>query len=89
MARLRPIKRFVLLLDDQPEQTVGGVIVRRELGNAYLDYLVVAVGANEDVPYGPGDRVVLSDPNAGRKVKLDGTVHRVVRVSDIIAKVEV
>ena len=69
---LRPIKRFVLLLDDQPEQTVGGVIVRRELGNAYLDYLVVAVGTNEDVPYGPGDRVVLSDPNAGRKVSCTG-----------------
>lgn len=86
---LRPIKRFVLILDDQPEFDDNGVIVRRELGNAYLDYLVVAVGEKEDVPYGPGDRVVLSDPNAGRKVKLDGVVHRVVRVSDIIATMEV
>lgn len=88
MARVRPIRRHVLLLDDQPESVDGGVVVRRELGNAYLDYVVVAVGEDENVDFGPGDRVVVSDPNIGRKVRLDGIVYRVVRVSDVLAVVE-
>jgi len=88
MTTVRPIKRFVLLLDDQPEQTVGGVIVRRTLGNAYLDYVVVAVGEREQAGFGPGDRVLVRYPNVGRKVRIDGVVYRVVRVSDVIAVME-
>lgn len=82
------MRRHVLLLDDQPESVDGGIVVRRELGNAYLDYVVVAVGEDEDAGFGPGDRVVVSDPNVGRKVRLDGVVHRVVRVSDVLAVME-
>lgn len=85
---VRPIKRFVLLVDDQPETVDGGVIVRRELGSAYLDYYVAAVGETEECDFGAGDRVLLADPNAGRKVRLDGVVYRLVRVTDIIGVVE-
>lgn len=85
---VRPIKRFVLLVDDQPELDVGGVVVRREFGSDYLDYMVAGVGEREEADFGVGDRVVLSDPNAGRKVRIDGAPYRVVRVSDIIAVLE-
>lgn len=85
---VRPIKRFVLLLDEQDEAVEGGVIVMRPRGSPYLDYLVVAVGRDEKVDFGPGDRAVLSDPNAGRRVRIDGTIYRLVRVSDIVAVVE-
>ena len=85
---IRPIRRFVLLLDDQPERTEGGVIVRQELlRRTNLDYTVVRVGEKENVGFGQGDRVVLADPNVGRPVRIDGTVFRLVRVSDIIAVV--
>lgn len=83
---IRPIRRFVLLLDDQPERIEGGVIVRQEIWRStHLDYTVVRVGEKENVDFGQGDRVVLADPNAGRPVMIDGTVFRLVRVSDIIA----
>ena len=85
---LRPIKRFVLLLDDQPEYVEGGIVVRKEFGCDHMDFLVVAVGEREDVDFGVGDRVVVRDPNVGRRVMLDGTVYRLVRVSDIIAMIE-
>lgn len=88
MARLRPIRRHVLLLDDQGMQVENGVTVLRKWGTPYLDHLVVQTGTDEDLDFGPGDRVVLSDPNAGRRVMLDGTVYRLVRVKDVIAKCE-
>ena len=85
-ATIRPIRRFVLLLDDQPERIEGGVIVRQEIWRrTHLDYTVVRVGEKENVDFGQGDRVVLADPNVGRPVMTDGTVFRLVRVSDIIA----
>lgn len=86
---LRPLKRFVLLLDDQPETVEGGIVVSRRLGTFHHDFPVVAVGRDENVDFGVGDTVVVKDPNAGRRVMLDGVVHRLVRVSDIIAVVDV
>lgn len=91
MARfeLRPIKRFVVLLDDQDRVTKdGGVYVDSGIWPVNMDFLVVAVGAEEHVDFGVGDRVVVSCPTVGRKVRLDGVVYRVVRVSDILAVLE-
>ena len=84
---VRPIRRFVLLLDDQPGEfvTPEGLVVSRGFDNVNLDYYVVSVGTDEDCGFGSGDRVVLGDPNAGRKVRLDGIVYRVVRTSDVVA----
>ena len=85
---VRPIKRFVLLLDDQPETVEGGVVVRRQFGTYHHDFYVVRVGEEEQVDFGQGDRVLVEDPNAGRRVMLDGVVYRLVRVADIIAVLE-
>lgn len=83
---LRPIRRFVLLLDDRPEETVDGVIVKKELGCDHHDFIVARVGDLEAVEdFGPGDRVIVKDPNCGRRVMVDGVLYRLVRVSDIIA----
>lgn len=82
---LRPIRRFVLLLDDQPEYTEGGIVVRKDEGCYHMDFPVVAVGTNETVDFGVGDVAVLWSPNIGRRVMLGGTVYRLVKVADIIA----
>lgn len=88
MARLKPIRRHVLLLDDQEVQVENGVTVLRRRGTPYLDHLVVQVGERESVDFGVGDRVVLSDPNAGRRVRIDGTAYRLVRTDDVVAVLE-
>jgi co-chaperonin GroES (HSP10) len=86
---IRPIRKHVILLDDQPSDYVDadGVLVDSSLGTNHLDFYVVGVGTEEHVDFGKGDRVVLADENVGRKVRLDGVVYRVVRTADVIAVV--
>lgn len=86
---IRPIRRFVLLLDDQGDELVrGGVVVKNGPWAINMDYTVVRVGTEEKVDFGQGDRVVLAHPDRGRRVRLDGVQYRLVRVSDIIGVVE-
>lgn len=87
--QLRPIRRFVLLLDDREETVQDGVVVRRGMTfGTNLDYTVLRVGTEEKCGFGQGDRVVLFDPDAGRKLKIDGVPMRLVRVGDVIGVVE-
>lgn len=86
--QLRPLKRFVLLYDDQPETVEGGIIVSGRIGTHHHDFSVVAVGTNETVDFGVGDRVVVDDPNAGRRVMIDGIVYRIMPVRHVIAVAE-
>ena len=90
LKRLRPIRRFVLVVDDPPEYSEGGIVVRRDSTGEtrHLDYPVAMVGTDEDLDFGPGDRVVLAHPWAGRSVFLDGIAYRLVRVADIVGVVE-
>ncbi len=82
--KLRPIGDRLLLADDQMERVEGGVIVRRRVGCPHMDFVVVAAGRGAK-RIGVGDRVVLKDPNAGRRFMLDGVVYRQVRERDAIA----
>lgn len=84
---VRPIRRHVLLVDDQPGPLEeNGVLVKRlDWACAHLDYVVARVGAEEDVEFGQGDTVILGKADAGRRVMIDGVLYRLVRVSDIIA----
>lgn len=88
--RLKPLSRFVLLVDDPVEAVENGVVVRLpESGwRTHMDYTVAAVGVRENPDFGVGDRVVLSSPNAGRALRLDRTLYRLVRVSDVIGVCE-
>lgn len=85
---IRPIRRFVLLLDDPDETVVCGVVVKTGIWRTNMDYYVVRVGTEEKVDFGQGDRVILSSPNVGRKVRLCGCPFRLVRVEDVIAVVQ-
>ncbi|MCF0231620.1 MAG: hypothetical protein HUJ63_05000 [Enterococcus sp.] len=86
---VRPIRRFALLLDDQPSRSEGGVEIRdKGFECRHLDYVVVRVGTEESADFGQGDRVVLAHRGCGRRVTIDGTVYRLVRIDDVIAKVE-
>jgi len=84
----RPIRRFVLLLDDQDETVENGVLVREDVRCRHMDFTVVRVGDREKAGFGQGDRVVVSHPDVGRRVRLDGVYYRLVRVSDVIGVLE-
>ena len=85
---LRPIKRHVLLLDDPDETNANGVVVRTSMHRTNMDYVVLRVGAEERCDFGQGDRVVLADPNAGRRLKIDGVPMRLARVNEVIGVIE-
>lgn len=86
MNQIRPIEGYALLLDDQPQEVTSGGVVVITRGAVNMDYLVVRVEG--DVGFGQGDRVVLSDPNIGRKVNVDGANCRLVHIDDIIGVLE-
>lgn len=91
MVRLRPLKRFVLLVDDPPETVENGVVVRLpESGwRTHMDYPVASVDPEDsEGAFGVGDRVMIRHPNAGRMIRIDGTSYRLVPVEDILAVVE-
>lgn len=82
---VRPTRGYVIVLDDQPEEIVdGGIIVQRRIGVFHHDFSVVAT-SGEPLDFGVGDCVVISDPNEGERVMLDGIVYRKVPVSSVIA----
>ena len=83
--QLKPPCGHVLLLDDQPENVEGGIVIRRKFGVYHHDFTVVAGGSAD---FGVGDVVIVADPNAGRRIMLDGVVYRIVRVADIVAVAE-
>ena len=85
---IMPIKGFVLLVDGSNERVDGGVVVARGTSASYMDYVVAQTGKDDGLGFGQGDRVILADPFAGRRVMLDGAPYRIVRVEDIIAVLE-
>lgn len=85
---LKPLPRAVVLLDDVPEKDENGVTVMRpDIGCDHLDFTVVASGSSAG-DYGPGDVIVLRDPNIGRRVRVDGVGYRIVGVDDVVAVME-
>lgn len=86
MTNVRAPYGFALLYDDQPEYEEGGVAVRKGDGCDHLDFVAVSVGGPAD--FGPGDRVVLSGPDVGRRVMMDMVVYRLVKVGDVVGTVE-
>lgn len=85
---LKPIKRFVLLLDDEEETVVNGIVVKAGVWRTNMDYYVLRVGTEENCDFGQGDRVVLRTPDVGRKLRYGGVPMRLVKKEDIIGVVE-
>lgn len=81
---IHPLRGEVLLLDD-PDYTVeNGIVIPTPVRRSNLDYWVVR-GCGDG--FGTGDRVVLDDPNSGKKLKLDGVCYRLVKCSSVVAVV--
>lgn len=75
----------VILFDDPDVHSEKGVLTQQGPWKKNLDF-VVAWGTGDG--YAPGSRVIIDDPMAGRKLKLNGTGYRIVRKDNIIAVVD-
>lgn len=86
---LKPIKGTVIVHDDQPDTTVGGVHIGTPFGCRHLDFTVVAVNPEDNLDFGVGSVVILDDPNVNGDLNhrrmIDGIVYRAVDIEHIIA----
>lgn len=86
---LTPVRGTVIVYDDQPEATVGGIALPgTAFGCRHLDFPVVAVNPNDELDFGVGSVVILDDPNVAGDMNhrrmIDGVVYRAVPVEHII-----
>lgn len=86
---IKPLRGTVIIHDDQPETTVGGVAIPSSVfGCRHLDFTVVAVNPEDKLDFGVGSVVILDDPNIAGDMNhrrmVDGVVYRAVPVEHII-----
>lgn len=85
MTPVVPLKGYVLLVDDPDEVSDGGVVHANLPGRGVnLDFYAATPGPG----FGAGDVVVISDPNAGRRIKVDGIPYRVVSEDEVVGVLE-
>lgn len=93
---LKPLgDRVILEVQEEEEQTVGGIVLASNAKEKPQTGKVVAVGAGrvldngeKSVPEVKVDDLVIYDKYAGTEVSNDGEKYLVVRANDIIAVVE-
>lgn len=82
---IRPAQADQIILFDDPDVIdENGVLVKQGPWKKNLDF-VVARGSGDG--YSPGSRVIIDDPVAGRKLKLNGVNYRVIARSHVVAVV--
>ena len=87
---LKPLgDRIILKIDDQPEQTIGGIVIANNAKEKPVTGEVVVVSTQNvgelEAPQSvkAGDKVIF-DKYAGQEVTLDGQDYLVVREKDIL-----
>lgn len=81
---LKPFSNEIIILDDPDYTMENGIVVPTSTWRNNLDYWVVK---GEGDGYGVGDRIILDDAMAGRKIKIDKICYRVVPKEHVVAVV--
>lgn len=81
---LKPFSNEIIILDDPDYTMENGIVVPASTWRNNLDYWVVK---GEGDGYGVGDRIILDDAMAGRKIKIDKICYRVVPKEHVVAVV--
>ena len=93
---LKPLgDRILVKVDEEKEQTVGGIVLANNAKEKPQSGEVVAVGAGEKAPDGKvipmtlkkGDKVIY-DKYAGSEVKYEGNKYLVMHEKDVMAVIE-
>jgi len=93
---LKPLgDRILVQVDEEKEQTVGGIVLANNAKEKPQSGEVVAVGAGEKAPDGKvipmtlkkGDKVIY-DKYAGSEVKYEGNKYLVMHEKDVMAVIE-
>jgi chaperonin GroES len=87
--KVKPIgDRVLLSMEEVEEKTKGGLYIPQTAQEKTQTGVVVAVGDDKDViTVKKGDKVMY-DKYAGTNVQIDGKEHLIIKMPDIIAKIE-
>ena len=87
--KVKPIgDRVLLSIEEVEEKTKGGLYIPQTAQEKTQTGAVVAVGDDKDViTVKKGDKVMY-DKYAGTNVQIDGKDHLIIKMADVIAKIE-
>lgn len=87
--KVKPLSDRVLVkIQESETKSAGGIIIPQTAQEKTQTGLVIAVGTDKDViKVKEGDKVMY-DKYAGAQIKIDGTEHLIVKMSDILAVIE-
>jgi len=80
--------RVLVKIKESETKTAGGIIIPQTAQEKTQTGVVVAVGTDSDVIKVKVGDEVMYDKYAGTQIKIDGTEHLIVKMSDILAILE-
>jgi len=87
--KVKPLgDRVLVKIKESETKTAGGIIIPQTAQEKTQTGIVVAVGTDADVIKVKAGDEVMYDKYAGTQIKLDGTEHLIVKMSDILAVLE-
>ena len=80
--------RVLIQIKESETKTAGGIIIPQTAQEKTQTGVVVAIGTDQDVIKVKAGDEVMYDKYAGTQIKLDGSEHLIVKMSDILAVLE-
>ena len=87
--KVKPLgDRVLIKIQESESKTAGGIIIPQTAQEKTQAGVVVSVGTDTEViKVKPNDKVMY-DKYAGTQIKIDGSDHLIVKMSDILAIIE-
>ncbi|HRY73280.1 MAG TPA: co-chaperone GroES [Spirochaetia bacterium] len=87
--KVKPLgDRVLIKIQESETKTAGGIIIPQTAQEKTQTGVVVAVGTDKDVIKVKENDKVMYDKYAGTQIKIDGSEHLIVKMSDILAVIE-
>jgi len=87
--KVKPLgDRVLIKIQESETKTAGGIIIPQTAQEKTQTGVVVAVGTDKDVIKVKESDKVMYDKYAGTQIKIDGSEHLIVKMSDILAVIE-
>ena len=86
--KIKPISDRVLVkVEEVEEKTASGIFIPQTAQEKTQIALVIAIGDDEEITVKIGDKIMY-DKYAGTTIKVDGSDHLLLRMTDILAIIE-
>lgn len=86
--KLKPLgERILIKIAEADTKSAGGIFIPETAQEKTQEGIVLAIGDSEEIKVEVNDKVIY-DKYAGTKIDVDGEEQLIVKMSDILAKIE-